>query len=472
MAYIHELELNKLLDHSEMTPFRWYIWILAALGLYIDGFDFFVIGVAMPLLDAQWDLSAVLKGALGVSALVGAVFGAMISGYLSDRLGRKLFFTIDIIILIISAILCAVAWDVYSLIAFRFTLGVGVGAEYPISAAFISEAVPMHIRGRMLIAGFSFQALGMLTAALVGLLVLVIFPDHIWDWRLILGAVVIPATIILILRSFMPQSIRWLLAKGKSAEAVKILRRYIPDKREEIDAVLAIPNKEIQTEMKEKLGFVVLFSRKYIRRTILASVPWFFMDIATYGIGIFAPMILAQIAFSAGGDHSLFAAELKALEEAAFIDTFLVIGFAVNFYLIEKLGRIKLQTTGFLGMTVGLFLLGLADLLSGGAGAHLVLVFSGFIVFNILMNAGPNSTTFMLPVELYPTKIRATGHGFAAATGKLGAVVGVFFLPIVKNAWGTAAVMFIVAGMTFLGFLITVLFRVETRGKTLDEIQS
>ncbi len=106
----------------------------------------------------------------------------------------------------------------------------------------------------------------------------------------------------------------------------------------------------------------------------------------------------------------------------------------MNFYLIEKLGRIKLQTTGFLGMTVGLFLLGLADLLSGGAGAHLVLVFSGFIVFNILMNAGPNSTTFMLPVELYPTKIRATGHGFAAATGKLGAVVGVFFLPIVKNA--------------------------------------
>ena len=78
----------------------------------------------------------------------------------------------------------------------------------------------------------------------------------------------------------------------------------------------------------------------------------------------------------------------------------------------------------------------------------------------------------MLPVELYPTKIRATGHGFAAATGKLGAVVGVFLLPIIKNAWGTAAVMFIVAGMTFLGFLITVLFRVETRGKTLDEIQS
>jgi len=168
MAYTHEIELNKLLDSSEMTPARWRTWSLAALGLYIDGFDLFVIGVAMPLLTVQWDLTPILKGALAVSALVGAVFGAVISGYLSDRIGRKLFFTVDLLVLMIAAGLSAFSWNVYSLIVFRFILGIGVGAEYPVSAAFISEAVPMHIRGRMLIAGFSFQSLGMLTAGLAG----------------------------------------------------------------------------------------------------------------------------------------------------------------------------------------------------------------------------------------------------------------------------------------------------------------
>ena len=471
MAYTHEIEMNKLLDNSEMTGPRWRTWSLAALGLYIDGFDLFIIGVAMPLLTKQWGLSPIMEGTLGVAALVGAVFGAVFSGYLSDRIGRKLFFTVDLLVLMGAAILCSLSWNVYSLIAFRFILGLGIGAEYPVSAAFISEAVPMRIRGRMLIAGFSFQSLGMLSAGLAGLLVLKVLPGHLWDWRIMLVCDLIPATIALILRSRMSPSIRWLLSKGRSEEAAVVMLKYLPNHSEEIDAVLARPNEELREEMQEKLGVGALFQKKYLRRTILSSVPWFLMDVATYGIGLFTPVILAQMAFHSG-DHSVFGTELQAVEGTAFVDIFLVLGFVMNFFLVEKLGRIKLQNAGFLGMTAGLAVLGVAALLPGGPSNHLALVLIGFVVFNVLMNMGPNATTYILPVELYPTKVRATGHGFAAAAGKFGAVLGVFFLPVIQEKWGISAVMFSVAGVTFLGFLVTVIFKVETMGKSLDQIQA
>ena len=147
-------------------------------------------------------------------------------------------------------------------------------------------------------------------------------------------------------------------------------------------------------------------------------------------------------------------------------------GFDLFMFLVEKLGRIKLQLGGFLGMAAGLGLLGYTCYLPGGPSAHLPLVFLGFIIFNLTMNAGPNATTYMLPVELFPTRLRASAHGFSAAAAKTGATVGVLLLPILKDGpLGISGVMFLVAGAAGLGFLVTLAFRVEPMGKTLDEIE-
>ena len=121
-------------------------------------------------------------------------------------------------------------------------------------------------------------------------------------------------------------------------------------------------------------------------------------------------------------------------------------------------------------MTVALCLLAVSELLPGGADSNLALVLVGFALFNTFMNAGPNATTFALPAEVFPSDIRAAGHGFAAACAKLGAAIGVFFFPILMDDIGTAALLFGVAGCTLLGLAITAIFRIEPMGRSLDEV--
>jgi nitrate/nitrite transporter NarK len=125
---------------------------------------------------------------------------------------------------------------------------------------------------------------------------------------------------------------------------------------------------------------------------------------------------------------------------------------------------------GFAMMTIALVILAVGEGLSGGPEAHLPLVLVGFAIFNFFMNAGPNSTTYALPAEVFPSEIRAAGHGFAAACAKLGAAVGVFLFPILLDSIGTSALLYCVAGTTLLALVITRVFRVETMGKSFDEI--
>ena len=134
-------------------------------------------------------------------------------------------------------------------------------------------------------------------------------------------------------------------------------------------------------------------------------------------------------------------AEFVDAEGSAAIDLFLLIGFLVGLWAVPRFGRIHMQVVGFAGMTLGMLILAFAVLAGGGAAAHVPIVFAGFILFNLAMNAGPNATTFSLAPELFPTSVRASASGFAAATAKVGATLGIFVLPQVKEHWGVAAVL-------------------------------
>src|SRR5260370_37993181 len=147
------------------------------------------------------------------------------------------------------------------------------------------------------------------------------------------------------------------------------------------------------------------------------------MDVPLYGVGMFTPSILA--ALSLVGRGSFLSMDIASSEGTALLDLFLLAGFALNIWLVERWGRIRLQALGFMGMAIGLLLLSLSALQSGEH-MRLALVLCGFAIFNLMVNAGPNPTTYLLPAELFPTELRASGHGLAAAAGKLGAVVGIF----------------------------------------------
>ncbi len=203
-------------------------------------------------------------------------------------------------------------------------------------------------------------------------------------------------------------------------------------------------------------GLAILFSRPYRARTVLVAVPWFLMDIATYGVGLFTPIILGAIDIS-GRTGGLITHDLAAARGSAAIDLFLLFGFLLGIWAVPRFGRIRMQVIGFGCMAMGMLILMTAVQLSNSS-LHIPLVFAGFIMFNLLMNAGPNATTFTLAPILFPTQLRATASGFAAGVAKIGATFGVFVLPILKGKFGIPAVLGMVAAVSVLGLIVTLIF--------------
>jgi hypothetical protein len=249
------------------------------------------------------------------------------------------------------------------------------------------------------------------------------------------------------------------MSRGKFAEAAQAFIRIIPEQRQ---AVLQL------TGNREKLaaaiphvdgGLSILFAHRYRARTALVTIPWFLMDIATYGVGLFTPTILGAIEIS-GRTRGLTAHDFALAKGSAIIDLFLLFGFLLGVWLVPRLGRIRMQAIGFAGMAAGMLMLVAAVGLTNSS-LHIPLVFAGFIMFNLLMNAGPNSTTFTLAPILFPTQLRGTAGGFAAGIAKLGATLGVFLLPILKEKFGILSVLGIVSAVSLLGLVVTLILRRE-----------
>jgi MFS family permease len=445
-------QLDTLLNEAPMTSKHWRVWLLAASGIMLDGFDFFIIGVASPLIAADLGASPRQIGLVSAAAIVGAIIGAFCLGRLTDRLGRKLAFRLDLGLFVVFALLSGLAWNIPSLIAFRFILGIGVGADYPISAAYVAEIAPARHRVRLLVGAFSFQAVGQVLGALVGLGILVTF-DSVTSWRYMLAFGAVPALLIILLRRGVPESPKWLAAQGQHEEAAEVVSVLVGQKVE-----ASMIEADAQEAPEEAGSYRELFQGGLRRLTLLTTVPWFLMDIATYGIGVFTPVILATLAIQ--GDGSTLSDAISSTEGAVVIDLFLLVGFAVALVLITRFRHTNMQIAGFMAMAAGLVTLSFSTTLTEGSVKSLVLVFAGFILFNICMNAGPNSTTFLLPAEVFPTRVRATGHGLATAAGKTGAAVGVFFFPILEADLGLGVLLPLIAGGCVLAAVVTGLARI------------
>jgi MFS family permease len=176
--FLAETTLDGLIDSAELRPIHWRIWLLSAMGIFLDGFDLFIIAIAMPLILTSLSPSPAIQGLITASAVLRAIVGASVLGHFTDRWGRKYLYVVDLSIFVVFAVLSGFSWDTYSLIAFRFLLGSGVGADYPICASYVTEFMPARIRGKMLVGAFSFQALGMLAAAITGLMLLRVFASQ------------------------------------------------------------------------------------------------------------------------------------------------------------------------------------------------------------------------------------------------------------------------------------------------------
>ncbi|MFH1981693.1 MAG: MFS transporter [Pseudomonadota bacterium] len=455
-----------------MTAMQWRIWLLASAGKFFEGLVVFVTGVALPLMVFEFNLSAMEKGAVGAATLFGILIGATVLGGLSDRFGRKCMFVVEMALFAVCLLLLVVSQRFAFVLVSLFGMGLALGCDYPTAHMVISESIPTAARGRLVLGAFAFQALGALVGTAVGYLILYENQD-IGAWRWMFGVAIIPALLVTGARFFIPDSGHWLLSRGRiddAEQALSTLLRRVPSYPKKIRLAPLSDGALPGTAAQDHFG--ALFSKKYRRATILASVPWFLQDLGTYGIGIFTPTILA----SAIGAHTKYASrltdiiqsDLLATKGAAFIDILLIVGIVSAVLLADRVGRMRLQIMGFVGCAAGLFLATLS--LHAEGGLKMIFLYSGFMLFSFMTNIGPNAMTYLVAGEVFPTRIRGKGAGFAASFAKIGAVTTAFLFPVLLKDIGTQWLLYGLIACSLLGALVTWRFRIETAGVSLEDV--
>jgi MFS family permease len=449
---------------------QWRIWWLAAAGKFFEGMVVFLTGVALPLIAMEFGLTSVQKGMVGAATLFGILIGATALGSLADHLGRKPIFIAEMVIFTLFLVLVAISPSFAWLVVFQFGMGLALGCDYPTAHLIISESIPSSNRGRLVLGAFGFQAVGALVATGVGLVILST-SEALPAWRWMYATAIAPALVVLVGRFSITQSSHWLMSKGHREKAEQEMQRLL-QRSPPYPKVIKLKRAHCHAEGPPPGGLLHLFSKAHRRATILASIPWFLQDLATYGIGIFTPTILASTVGAASQDArnlaDLIHADLLATKGAVVIDGLLILGIAGAVLLADRMGRIRLQVIGFIGCAVGLLLASVSVHVDGTA--RLFFIFAGFMVFNFMTNLGPNAMTYLLAGEVFPAHIRGTGAGFAASFAKIGAVLTSFLFPVFLKDLGTATLLYLLVGTSLFGAVITLRFGIETKGLNLETI--
>lgn len=457
---------------TPLTAMQWRIWCLATAGKFFEGLVVFMTGVALPLIVQQFGLSAMEKGLVSAAPLLGILIGATALGGLADRYGRKLMFVAEMVLFVAFLALLLLTPNFYWLAVCLVGMGMALGCDYPTAHMVISESIPSRMRGKLVLSAFAFQAVGALVGTAVGYIILKENPQ-VDAWRWMYATAVVPALLVAAGRLFVPQSSQWLAAQGRLDEAARDLGRLLKRQPPYPSRIVLTPPAAAQARGGGRApGPRQLFTAPHRRATILAAAPWFLQDLSTYGIGIFTPTILAS-AIGAQTKHAhnlatLVHNDMLAAEGAALIDVLLLVGIVAAVLLVDRVGRIKLQVAGFVGCALGLLL---ASLSLGQTGlTRTLLLYGGFMTFSFMTNLGPNAMTYLLAGEVFPTRIRGLGAGFAASLAKVGAVCTAFLFPILLKDLGAHLLLYCLVGSSLAGAVITWLFRIETKGLNLEEV--
>ncbi|KAJ1643295.1 hypothetical protein LPJ64_004915 [Coemansia asiatica] len=494
-----------------------------------DAYDMFAINIVAMILgfvyfndapgDARNTVPKKWDTLIKIAVQVGCLLGQLVMGRLGDKIGRTTVYAASLMIAIITTIASAFSssmvrgFNVFVvLFIWRVMLGFGIGGDYPLTASIVSEYSGVHNRGKMMAAVFAFQGLGNVLAPIVSIIVTACFMQNVnrdvlyldYVWRIIVGVGCIPGVATLYWRLTMTESERFqrldnnnnLAAETRMSTASSEHEKLLASSPQNItvgesnsgqvaeqqnadsepqagSAQLSVPTEPTMHQRQLKTFAQYFGEWKHLKVLLGTSIAWLSLDIAFYGINLNSSIVIGAIGFAGNlaTDQPAHFIIYNCLGNIIINLLGSVPGYWITVFLIERLGRKKIQLLGFLVLTVLYLILGFGyhQILEKSAGAFIFL----FALAQLFQNFGPNVTTFVIPGEVFPTRFRATAHGISAASGKLGAIIAQGgFLQLTdlggKNAWINhllqvfALFMLIGAGATF--------WIPETKGKTLEEI--
>lgn len=433
------------LDRVPLNSFHWRLLVTSGLGWMFDAMDVLLIGFLVAPITKEFTLAPAQVGLVASAGFVGMFLGAAISGRLADRYGRRLVFQATLVLFSVGAVLSALAPTFETLLAARVVAGLGLGGELPVVATLVSEFSPKAQRGRMIVLLESFWAYGTILAGLVALFVL---PQFGWRGAFVVAA--LPALYVAYLRSALPESPRYLAERGRSAEADAVVRRV---ERASGGALLTL-GAAVAPARSGRTSITELWSRKLRRRTLMLWILWFGVVFTYYGMFLWIPTLLIARGLDdvRGGQANQF----------FFLSTIAQVpGYFSAAWLVERWGRKPTLVTYLLGTATAAFLFG-----NSGTGLD-AFAYAALLSF---FNLGAWGVLYTVTPELYPTGIRTTGAGIAAAVGRLGGIIGPFLTPVLVPTLGQSGVFAMFMVVLLVAAVNVLLFGEETRGKSLEQI--
>ncbi|WP_320537177.1 MFS transporter [Pseudarthrobacter sp. IC2-21] len=431
--------MSHVVDDAPLSSFHKRLALFSSGGPFLDGYILSIIGVAMVQITPQFNLSASEQGMVGAAALAGIFFGAFLGGWLTDKFGRHLLFTVDLIALVVCSVLQAFVNDAVWLIILRLLIGFAVGADYPIATSLLAEFTPSRWRGPLLGAFVTMWFVGAAVAYVVGQFLLTF--DGGWRWMLASAAV--PGLLIVLMRIGTPESPRWLVKMGRHEEANHVLAKvYGPH------VTLA----DLPEESGSNVSVGELIRSGYGKRMAFITIFWTCSIVPLFAVYAFGPAILE--ALHLGGD-------LANIGSAAITVMFLV-GCLIAVFLVNRVGRRPLIIHSFLWSGLALLALGLFP------GADTWVIMALFAAYAVLIG-GTQIMQWVYPNELFPTEVRGSAVGLASSLSRIGAAVGTYLVPVALGTLGIGTTMVIAGVVTLLGLAVSLAWAPETRGKTLGE---
>ena len=386
---------------------------LAGTGWMFDAMDVGILSFVIAAVAIEWNLTSNQMGWIGSVNSIGMAVGAFGFGLLADRIGRKNVFMMTLVLFSVASGLSALSMTLTAFLILRFFVGAGLGGELPVASTLVSESVEAKERGRVVVLLESFWAAGWLIAALIAYFVIPTF-----GWRIALIITALPAFYAIYLRRNLPDSPKF-VEEGK-------------------------PKQSVGVKLK------ALFSRKYARRTLMLWTVWFMVVFSYYGMFLWLPSVMVMKGF----------VMIKSFQYVLIMTLAQLPGYFSAAWLIERAGRKFVLATYLLGTAASAFVFGSAETLP------MLLIFGALLSF---FNLGAWGALYAYSPEQYPTSIRATGTGMAAAVGRIGGIFGPLLVGVLITAGYEFGMIFGIFSIAIvIGVLAVVFLGTETKQMELE----